>query len=88
MAITLRPETERRIAEQMRVGRYASADDVIEAGLALLEQLAPASDEDLERIRAGITEGLEQARRGELIDGDAALAERRRQRAARQRQSD
>ena len=87
MGITLKPEIEKRIADQMKAGGFASADDVVEAGLALLEQLTPASEDDPKRVKADIAEGLEQARRGELIDGEQALAERRRRRAQRQQQT-
>ena len=74
MDLKLRPETVKRIEERMRDGRYPSADDVVEAGLTLLEE------RDLHRVRTSIAEGLGQARRGELIDGDEALAARRRRR--------
>jgi putative addiction module CopG family antidote len=82
MAIKLKPETVRRIEQRLKDGRYASADDVVDAGLQLLEQRD--SDERLKGAAAGIAEGLEQAHRGELLDGDEALVARRRRRAERQ----
>jgi putative addiction module CopG family antidote len=38
MKISLSPEVERRIAEQVRSGRYRSADDVVRVGLELLQE--------------------------------------------------
>jgi len=38
MKISLSPEIERRIAEQVRSGRYRSADEVVREGLNLLLQ--------------------------------------------------
>ena len=82
MPISLKPETVKRSEQRMKDGRYSSADEVVEAGLQLLEQRD--LDADLKRAAEGIAEGLEQARRGELLDGDEALAARRRRRAEHQ----
>jgi putative addiction module CopG family antidote len=38
MKISLSPEIERRIAEQVRSGRYRSADEVVSEGLELLQE--------------------------------------------------
>lgn len=38
MKISLSPEIERRIAEQVRSGRYRSADEVVREGLELLQE--------------------------------------------------
>jgi predicted transcriptional regulator len=43
----------------------------VQAGLKLLQQ----KRENLSQVRAKIAEGLEQARRGELIDGEQAFDE-------------
>ncbi len=38
MRINLRPETEQRIQDRMKAGAFPSPDDVVDAGLKLLEQ--------------------------------------------------
>jgi Arc/MetJ-type ribon-helix-helix transcriptional regulator len=44
MRISLSPETERLIEERMKRGGHPTADDVVRAGLALLEQQAAEGD--------------------------------------------
>ena len=54
-------------------GRYRNASEVLRAGLRLLEQ----EEAELCDLRARLAAGLEQARSGELADGDGELAVRR-----------
>ena len=75
MSMTLRPDTEQRIAEQMRAGRYSSADDVVLDALHLLEQRSRDRKQDADLMRQKITVGLEQLERGEGLDGDKVFAE-------------
>jgi len=49
MAISLSPELERRIAQKVESGEYSSAEELIRAGLHLLEvreEPAPSGDPD------------------------------------------
>lgn len=75
MNISLTPELESFVTSRVSSGRYQSASEVVRAGLRLLEQ------EELEReviraeIQGKIAVGLEQARRGELLEGEAVFAE-------------
>jgi len=71
MKITLEPAFQNFIEEQVRAGRYALPEDVVQAGLRLLREQEPS----LERIREQIAVGLAQAKRGELLDGDAVFEE-------------
>ncbi len=66
MAIILRPEHERLIAETLRSGAYQTPDEVIERALELLHE----RDTWLAENRAKIEEGYVAAQRGELIDGE------------------
>jgi putative addiction module CopG family antidote len=67
MEIKLKPELERFVDDQIREGRFSSATEVLEAGLARL-LLDPEPDNldssDLIEIR----ESIEEMRRGEVLD--------------------
>lgn len=71
MTITIKPEAQHFIEEQMKAGRYASPEDVVQAGLRLLEE----KESSLRDVREKIAIGLAQAKRGELLDGDAVFDE-------------
>jgi antitoxin ParD1/3/4 len=68
------------IDEKVREGRYASASDVIRAGLRLLEE----EEAKLARLRAQIDEG-DASGFAEPIDWDDWLAERHAERADRRK---
>ena len=67
MKLQLTPELERFIDQQVKAGRFASPDEVVEAGLARLmldpepEALDPA---EVEEVRAS----LKEMTRGEVVD--------------------
>ncbi|MAM25773.1 MAG: type II toxin-antitoxin system ParD family antitoxin [Rhodobacteraceae bacterium] len=54
-------------------GRYQNASEVLRAGLRQLER----EESSLDYIRAGLREGLDQARSGDLAPGTGADAIRR-----------
>ena len=64
MSIRLTPETETLIQEKVDSGRYATAEEVIEAAIRLLDE----QERRLRWLRAELAIGEEQERRGELIE--------------------
>lgn len=74
MNITINPEYERFIEEQVKAGRFASPAQALEAGIARL-MLDADRDELDDRDVAEIQQSLEQIRRGEVIDASVFHAE-------------
>lgn len=76
MQVTLKPQTQRFIDEQVKAGRFASADELLEAGVARL-MLDPEPHEIDDETLAAIEESEEQFERGEGIPLEQAAAELR-----------
>jgi antitoxin ParD1/3/4 len=74
MTIAIKPELERKIAEKVKSGQYASADDVVADALDLLDQVEEAERRWKAEINEEIEEGWAQAERGESIPADIAFA--------------
>ena len=75
MELTLRPEVEQYIADQVRAGRFDSPEAVVEAAIAELTQ-ADTAPEPLDAADlAAIAEADAEAERGEGTDLDAFRAE-------------
>lgn len=75
MDVSLTPEALQFIQSQLETGEYASADEVIMAGIELLEERKRIYKGRFEELRKEITIGLEASERGEVIDGEALFAE-------------
>ena len=67
MTISLSPELMKYVEEQVRAGRFASAQEVLEAGLARL-MLDPVPDALDNEDLAGIVESEAQIERGEDLE--------------------
>jgi putative addiction module CopG family antidote len=67
MNVSLKPELERFVEEQVRAGRFASPAEVLEAGLARLMLDPPADELDAADL-AAIEESETQIARGEDLD--------------------
>ena len=79
MTITISPQTQKLLDEQMQRGVYTSVDDVVRVALETLNQVQGEDYEDLdEETRASIERGEAQYQRGEGIPLDQAFAELRR----------
>jgi antitoxin ParD1/3/4 len=75
MNVSLTPELEAFIDARVASGRYQTASEVVRAGLRLLEADEQERAAALAEVRQKIAVGLEQARRGELLDGEAVFDE-------------
>ena len=82
MQISLPPELEKFVEEEVRAGEYATPDDVVEDALQLLRHLPAWTEEELRRE---IAVGIKQLDRGEGTpwDVEKLLAKVHREHAAR-----
>lgn len=85
MNISLTGELERLVQRKVESGRYRSANEVVRAGLRLLEREDGRTEVRLTEIRAQVQAGIEQAERGELVDGEEAVARAKRRASAKRR---
>lgn len=74
MKITLSPELEKLIQQQMMTGQYDSAERVIAEALSLLNKRNEYEDWIAE-TRQKIDIAAEQLERGEGVDGETAIAQ-------------
>lgn len=73
MTVTLTAEQEQFIAEQVKSGHYQSASDVVAQSLGMLRAQEEFIRSNSAELRKKISSGLEQIRRGETVDGRAAI---------------
>jgi antitoxin ParD1/3/4 len=71
MNVNLSRDLYQFVKAAVKSGRYTSASEVVR------EALRERRDEALREVRRQIEEGLESARRGELLDGEAVMQELR-----------
>jgi antitoxin ParD1/3/4 len=70
MNLSLTPEVEQFIQIQLESGKYATAEEVVLAGIKLLEEREKIYKERLEELKREIMIGIEASERGEVIDGE------------------
>lgn len=75
MSISLTPELEQFIQSQIASGKYASTEEVIIAGIKLLEKTERIYKGRFEELKQEIAIGVEAAERGEVIDAELVFAE-------------
>ena len=85
MNVSLTEELEELVQRKVESGRYTSASEVIRAGLRLLEQEDELRETRLAAVRAEVQAGIDQAERGELVDGEEAMARVKKRAAAKKR---
>ena len=69
MTVTLTSEQEQFIAEQLKGGHYRSAADVVAQSLGMLRAQEEFIRENAAELKEKIAVGIEQIRRGEVLDG-------------------
>lgn len=74
MTVSLTPELESFVSSRVASGKFVSASEVVREGLRLLEEREARRDAELAQLRRDVQVGLEQARAGELVDGEEVLA--------------
>ena len=67
MNVSLTPELEEFVSSKVKAGLYRSNSEVVRQGLRLLIEREQVLEARLGELRAEVKEGLDQARRGELI---------------------
>ena len=75
LTISLTPDLEHFVSSRVSSGRNRSISEVIAEGLRLLARQEVGSESSLAILRAKIAVGLEQAERGELLDGEEVFRE-------------
>jgi antitoxin ParD1/3/4 len=73
MTVTLTAEQEKFVAEQLAGGYYRSATDVIAQSLGMLRAQEELIRSNAAELREKIATGMEQIRRGEMVDGRTAI---------------
>lgn len=77
MNVSLTPELEQFIQSQVESGKYNSADEVILAGIRLLEERDRIYKGRFEALRQEIRIGIEASQQGQVIDGETVFRELR-----------
>jgi antitoxin ParD1/3/4 len=78
MNVSLTPELESFVTAKVGSGMYGSQSEVVREGLRLLRERDRVMEARLQDLRSEVAEGLEQARRGELIPGEEVRGKIRR----------
>lgn len=73
MKIHLKPNQEKFIIEQLKSGRFSSAEQVIDSALQLLETLNEDYSEWLEETRQKIDIAITELENGERLDGEIVI---------------
>jgi antitoxin ParD1/3/4 len=85
MNVNLGPTFDEFVAEMLKSGLYQSQSEILREGLRLLKEREDLKNLRLAELRNEIRLGVEQADRGELIDGKQAFAKIRKKSAQRSR---
>lgn len=84
MNANLGPTLDKFVAELLATGLYQSQSEVLREGLRLLKEREDLKASRLDELRKAINTGIEQAARGEFVDGEEVFP-RLRKRSAEQR---
>ncbi len=87
MNVSLTPELEQMVQDKVNSGLYLSASEVVREALRLLEDRDQLRKIHLEELKKKIAVGLEQAERGEVVDGELVFKKLREKAEALRKQS-
>ncbi len=73
MNLSLTPDCEQLIRKKVESGMYLSPEEVVREALHLLDQRDRFHEFQLEELRKEIQIGIDQADRGELLEGEAVF---------------
>ena len=73
MNVSLTTEIEQFIQNQVESGKYTSVDEVIIAGIKLLEERQRIYKGRFEELQREIMVGIEAGERGEVVDGETVF---------------
>jgi antitoxin ParD1/3/4 len=85
MTVTLTAEQEQFIADQLKDGHYRSASEVIAQSLGMLRAQEEFIRSNTAELREKIASGMEQIRRGEVVDGKTTIKNLRKKLHRRER---
>lgn len=71
MDVSIVPHLQRFVDDEIRAGRYATPDEVINSALAHLAIHNQFSADEIEELKSELSIGVEQADRGEFADFSA-----------------
>lgn len=77
MNVNLTPELEKLVQEKVSSGLYNNQSEVVREALRLLVEQDRLREAHLVKLRTALAVGLEQAARGELLDGPEVVEEMR-----------
>jgi antitoxin ParD1/3/4 len=70
MNVSLTPELEQFIAEQVAAGRYRSASEAVRAAIRMLEDQTREREAKLQVLRKAVKQGVVELDHGEGVDGE------------------
>lgn len=79
MTVSLKPDLAKFIDDEVKRGRYSSAEDAVNAAVARLQTDQQVSPEDIAELRAELDPAIAEADRGEFdsFTAEEVIAERR-----------
>lgn len=75
LTVSLPEAVEAFVVQRVASGRFASASEVVQQALTLLERFEREREVALDEIRREIQLGIDQAEAGQLRDGETVFAE-------------
>ncbi|MBW4590701.1 type II toxin-antitoxin system ParD family antitoxin [Aetokthonos hydrillicola Thurmond2011] len=75
MNVSLTPDLEQFIQNQIKSGKYTSASEVIQAALQMFVQQQDIYKGRFEELQKEIMIGIEASKRGEVVDADVVFSQ-------------